>query len=335
MRTSPLIAIRTWLFLGAAAALLSMTACSGCLELETPREYPCTQASEAVACPSGWRCGLEEFCHPVGVAGAYACKIDLDCEGGWRCGPDAVCVDPSQDALRSDLYIGALVAERLNPRFLSPSTVSKVSVSRGADSTRAHSVAILQTDGGVVHLRRIPVPGRPLGAASPPYVNQISRVDPDGGVRDVAELDNRTLIQRTNGVDEVVWPTLSESGLYTQNMYPVSGRTFRTLSSIPAAFASFDDDQIWTAGDGADAGAPAKLPNVDSILDLTAVPYSNGHCLIAAGDRGLYYGVSTERGQLRDAVNGNATTDGGGLYPFELDQALQSVECRLDGGYSV
>lgn len=74
-----------------------------CQDSEKPGAFACAVDGD---CVPPWRCGLEQVCHPRGVAAAYACVADGGmpddgwCELGWRCAASGACVDPSEDALR-------------------------------------------------------------------------------------------------------------------------------------------------------------------------------------------------------------------------------------------
>ncbi len=84
-------------------ALLALTGCRACVNLEAERPYPCSRdaGSDELQCPSGWTCGLEGACHSKTAAAEYLCAQDSDCVGAsWRCGPGGRCVDATLDALQ-------------------------------------------------------------------------------------------------------------------------------------------------------------------------------------------------------------------------------------------
>lgn len=103
--------------LAVVAVLLGAAGCSSCIDLATPRGYPCdhTQGSGA-QCPTGYRCGLEDYCHSTGVGAEYACRSDVDCEQGWRCDLAAMrCVDSDGEELPSTGYDGGFAVYRISP----------------------------------------------------------------------------------------------------------------------------------------------------------------------------------------------------------------------------
>src|SRR5262245_7144050 len=107
--------------LAAIAALLALTGCRACVDLEAARPYPCSRdaGSDDLQCPVGWTCGLDGVCHSKEVASAYVCAQDSDCVGErWRCGPDGRCVDASLDALEPTPTTGAYRASRMGPPLL-------------------------------------------------------------------------------------------------------------------------------------------------------------------------------------------------------------------------
>src|SRR5690349_21599687 len=104
----------TWVAMLLCTAALSRCTC---IDLKTPRAYPCTPDGGEAQCPEGWRCGLEGQCHAQGEAAAYECASDNDCEASWRCGPDGRCVDAEAEGLRPISNPGPLTATLLSPRM--------------------------------------------------------------------------------------------------------------------------------------------------------------------------------------------------------------------------
>ena len=141
-------------------ALVVLSACTP-THLESGR-YAC-EPGLPDQCPGAWRCGLEGYCHQLGnttvawrcetnadceggfscglsksgefrechdpsAPRAYDCATDEDCVGGWRCGTEAVCVDPSEDALGVLVLAGVSGGTHVNS-LRSTSPLSRLSVS--------------------------------------------------------------------------------------------------------------------------------------------------------------------------------------------------------------
>lgn len=112
-----------------AAALLLVAALSGCpetVDLKTGRFYACSRDGGADQCSTGWRCGLEGYCHPS-TGAAWLCDDDSDCDGVWRCGTEGACVNPTQDALVQRSWPNP-ATELVSPRFV-PSKIDVAAVS--------------------------------------------------------------------------------------------------------------------------------------------------------------------------------------------------------------
>lgn len=96
--------------------------CVSCADWQRSRPYFCAPDAatpldvEDPQCGLGWRCGLDERCHPIGKPAPYDCRTDDDCEAGWRCGPEKKCVDVAAEALKANAFAGALRASIVSPR---------------------------------------------------------------------------------------------------------------------------------------------------------------------------------------------------------------------------
>ncbi len=96
--------------------------CVSCADWQRSRPYFCAPDAatpidvEDPQCGLGWRCGLNERCHPIGKPAPYDCRTDDDCEARWRCGPEKKCVDVAAEALRANAFAGALRASVVSPR---------------------------------------------------------------------------------------------------------------------------------------------------------------------------------------------------------------------------
>lgn len=101
--------------LGAALGL-ALSGCPETLDFRTGRFYACSPDGGPDQCATGWRCGLEGYCHPA-IGAAWLCGDDGDCDGVWRCGTEGWCVNPTADALVSRGWT-APALEPVSPRFV-------------------------------------------------------------------------------------------------------------------------------------------------------------------------------------------------------------------------
>jgi hypothetical protein len=115
-----------WMLLLVLTAAVSRCTC---IDLKTPRAYPCEMDAGNSQCPNGWRCGLEGYCHEEGTAAPYTCATDQDCEANWRCGPDGKCVDSSNEGLPPMEDAGTVTATLISPRT-APIPPSHVAMAR-------------------------------------------------------------------------------------------------------------------------------------------------------------------------------------------------------------
>lgn len=153
---------------------LTIQGCVSCADWERARPYHCDPTlkqvtnGEDVQCGSGWRCGLEERCHPIGKPAAYTCATDFDCEAQWRCGPELKCLDATNEALRPNAFAGALRARQVSPRVSSEPALQVASASFpvpqacGPD-VPAQTVAFV-TEAGTVRSTEYPLGRRVLDA---------------------------------------------------------------------------------------------------------------------------------------------------------------------------
>ncbi|MFL5322075.1 MAG: hypothetical protein ACJ790_20605 [Myxococcaceae bacterium] len=81
--------------------------CKNQLDDEKPRLYKCDRDG-GEACPGGWTCGLEGYCHSPDAEGAFKCEHSSDCGGGWHCGVRGVCYAPTTttEPCRQDAGVG-------------------------------------------------------------------------------------------------------------------------------------------------------------------------------------------------------------------------------------
>jgi hypothetical protein len=108
--------IATGLLLGAVLGA-ALSGCPETLDFKAGRFYACSRDGGAEQCSTGWRCGLEGYCHPANGA-AWLCEVDSDCDGVWRCGTEGVCVNPTVDALIPRTWPNPPL-ETVSPRFVS------------------------------------------------------------------------------------------------------------------------------------------------------------------------------------------------------------------------
>ena len=114
---------------------LGLDACVSCADWERARPYHCDPNIREVThgvdvqCGAGWRCGLEERCHPIGEPDDYTCASDFDCEAQWRCGPERKCLDATEEALRPNAFAGALRVRQVSPRVSSQPALQVASAS--------------------------------------------------------------------------------------------------------------------------------------------------------------------------------------------------------------
>lgn len=153
---------------------LSLDACVSCADWERARPYHCDPTvrqvtnGEDTQCGGGWRCGLEERCHQIGVPDDYLCATDLDCEAEWRCGPEQKCLDARNEALRPNAFAGALRVRQLSPRVSSEPALQVASASFSAPQAcgpdvPAQTVAFV-TEAGTVRSTEYPLGRRVLDA---------------------------------------------------------------------------------------------------------------------------------------------------------------------------
>ncbi|HZN92411.1 MAG TPA: hypothetical protein VFB81_06880 [Myxococcales bacterium] len=124
-RRRPATARAAALLLGAGLGA-ALSGCPETLDLKTGRFYACSRDGGPEPCSTGWRCGLEGYCHPA-TGGAWLCNDDGDCNGVWRCGANGVCVDPTADALVPRAWPNPPV-DLVSPRFV-PSKIDVAAVS--------------------------------------------------------------------------------------------------------------------------------------------------------------------------------------------------------------
>lgn len=279
-----------------AALLLALQAgCSSCIDLQTGRQYPCNPGADAGVpeCPDDFRCGLEGYCHPVGVPDSYLCNDDRDCEGGWLCSFDGVCRDATAELLRPEAQL-RFTAQQINP--LLPVEMPAAVAATVASGDTAY-LAFVPADGGVKVVTR--------SLSNPFHVESMtpSPLPPSehlGVAADMAlySLDGGHLYGLRGGSSS---DALLDGSLDRLTLIPGS-------LGFPLLFGSARYSSV-------DAGQPAPPLWIGSkdapaaIMDVVGIGQGDGPaCALAATNAGLFVAERNSTGSFVQADGGTSAT---------------------------
>ena len=279
--------------------------CGSCLAIPS-LAFPCVRDAgvDAGECPDGWRCGLEDRCHPTGAdAGApYECQQDSDCEADWRCSVGGLCAESSNELLGAQ-YEGALKHQVLNPLLISaPPLLFSNAASRLPDGSPVNFYLTL-LDGGVLDEATVvnPADGSPA--------TRTDQLVPVGNATALAAFTTQAFLI----VDGGVLFTRYDGG--SGYFLPVDGaRGLRNEPPFNRVVVLFGDAGYLNLGATLASAFPVSLPGAcagDPVLDVEVVQAQRvddaGNvttpraCLLASSGSGVFFAnYGTDGGFLAD-----------------------------------
>jgi hypothetical protein len=269
--------------------VVAAAGCTSALDLETAREYPCVpDAGVEDACPQGFRCGLEGYCHDTAVAAAYLCREDADCEAGWRCSLEGRCASPAGEALLP-VSPGPLALARASPRLVQREP-EQVAVMTGGGDT-AWALAVVEDGGLTLAESRFLRPSTWLLA--PMDGLQVSRLPAPAGVRGLAvgvtaggSSGVYAYVQHGAGAGVVA----AEGAPFAARADAFAGVTGERMEMVDGLHwgASFAGSQGWVLALREAAAAPIHAPATLNDLVAPRRQTTARRCLLAATPEGLY-----------------------------------------------
>jgi len=286
-------------------ALAALAGCTTWADTDAKLPYPCSRPEGSNGqnpddggtplCATGWRCGVDNQCHPETDAGQIACRVDGDCSDGWRCdvvagqcvnagtegvvpsaytgGFDSVTVSPQQMLPVPSVFTASRIAFHQEPNQRYPvRTLAFASDDAGLAVTRYYPEPLKQSDGGErsADLYRLPVSGE--------QVQELAVID-----------QNPVVLFRDGGAvvfqfDEDAGSPDAAYGARSLSFPPTRLRVTDTL-----AFDNGNDQQFLLAPEG------DKLHVITTGVDPIVLAPNAGPILDAVGTSGSLW-ISTRKG---------------------------------------